>query len=352
MAETPTAARPDALRHADVPASLRRIAVVRALPGLGDALCVVPALRALRAAAPSATITLIGLPETRPLFARFPGYIDELLDFPGYPGLPERAPDVARLAAFLDAARARRFDLALQLHGSGPQSTAFTLQLGAARAAGFYPPEALPPKSGVWAAYPQHGHEIHRCLRVVELAGVPARGRALEFPLTAADRAALARLPGVPALRPGGYAVVHPGASVPERRWPAERFAIVVRALVERGLPVVLSGAEGERELTTMVATLAGVPVLDLAGQTDLGVLAALIADARLLVCNDTGVSHLAAALRTPSAVLFARTDVPRWAPIDQQLHRRVFRPDGSPPAVAELLAAVDALLVEVRNAR
>ncbi len=352
MLETLITARPDVTSRAATPASLRGIAVLRALPGLGDALCVVPALRALRAAAPAATISLIGLPETRPLFARFTAYVDELLDFPGYPGLPEREPDAAALADFLDLARGRLFDLALQLHGSGPQSTAFTLQLGAARTAGFYPADALPPETGVWAAYPAHGHEIHRCLRAVALAGVSPRGDALEFPLTASDRAALARLPGAATLRPGAYAVVHPGASVPERRWPVERFAAVVRALAARGLTVVLSGATGERDLTRTVATLAGVPVLDLAGQTDLGALAALIADARLLICNDTGVSHLAAALRTPSVVIFPRTDVERWAPLDRRLHRRVFHSDGAPPAVEEALAAVAALLAEGHDAR
>ena len=65
----------------------RAVLVMRALPGLGDLLCVTPALRALRAALPRARITLLGLPGTRGLIARYPHRVDDFIDFPGFPGL-------------------------------------------------------------------------------------------------------------------------------------------------------------------------------------------------------------------------------------------------------------------------
>jgi len=118
------------------------------------------------------------------------------------------------------------------------------------------------------------------------------------------------------------YVCLHPGASLATKRWSVQQFAQVGDSLAARGLPVVLTGNAAERELTQAVAGAMQAPSYNLAGCTSLPALAALLVCCRLLVCNDTGVSHLAAALQVPSVVLFSNSDPQRWAPLDRQRHR------------------------------
>lgn len=304
----------------------KRIAVFRALQ-LGDLLCALPVFRALRAAAPSAQITLVGLPWAAAFAARFPNYFDDFLPFPGAPGMPERSATSDEWSTFLTAAKQHRFDLALQLHGDGRYSNPVVAALGATRMAGFCRPDQMVADPNAFLVYPDHEPEIRRLLRLLELLGVPAQGDALEFPLTPLDTAEYEKAVGVqtPDARP--IAVLHPGARAAARRWPADRFAVLGDALAYHGLQIVLTGSGDEAQIAGDVAAQMHNPALDLTGLTSLGALAVLLSRARLLVCNDTGVSHLAAALRTPSVVIYTASSPERWAPLDTARHRAVCAP-------------------------
>lgn len=301
-----------------------RVAVVRALPGLGDFLCAVPALRSLRQALPYACIDVIGLPVTRPLAHRFPAYIDQLVAFPGFPGIPEVPADPRRLLTFLSRVRQTPYDLVLQMHGDGTNMNDFSLALGTSLVYGFHPAEAQPPRTGHFMPYDYAEPEVRRNLRLVQSMGAEPCGEHLEFPLSAMDAAELARIPGATGLEPGGYAVVNPGASAGDRRWLPEHFAAVADRLAAEGITPVLTGVYAEAALCAEVIDRMLLPAVDLSGQTSLGALAALISGAAIVVANDTGTSHLADALAVPSVVVFSGSDPRRWAPLDDRCHRVV----------------------------
>lgn len=307
-----------------------RVTVVRALPGLGDLLCAVPALRALR----EHHVTLIGLPQTRAIAERFGDLVDELLDFPGFPGIPEVALDPARTVAFLAAQQRRPADLVLQLHGSGVASNAFCELLGGRRVAGFTPRGTR--RGADFLPWVEEESEVLRPLRLLEHLGLPTAGRQTAFPVTADDEREAAAL-GVEA----PYAVLHPGSSLPDRRWPAERFAATADALHGRGLLPVITGTPDEAPIVADVVRRMRSPHRDVCGATSLGAMAALLRGARVTITNDTGTSHLAAAVSAPSVVLFMVTDPARWAPLDRTRHRPVRAPAG----VGDVLAEADGLL-------
>lgn len=112
---------------------------------------------------------------------------------------------------------------------------------------------------------------------------------------------------------PGPYLVLHPGATVPARRWPVHRCAEAVRALTAAGHRVLVTGAAGEKADT---AEVAGVDGVDLGGATSFAELAGVLAGAAAVIVGNTGPAHLAAAVGTPVVSLFAPV-VPavRWAP-------------------------------------
>jgi ADP-heptose:LPS heptosyltransferase len=297
-----------------------KIAIFRALQ-LGDLLCAIPAVRAIRGAYPEARIALIGLPWARQLAMRFARYFDGFLEFPGFPGLPERAPAMGAIPAFFEHAGRERFDLVLQMHGSGEITNPLAVLMGGALTAGFYRPGRYRPDPQRFFAWKDREHEVLRWLRLARELGIEPRGVELEFPLAEADWADWR------ALRLGDYAAIHAGSQLASRRWPAQRFAEVGDALAAEGLQVVLTGTMSEAPLTEEIRRAMREPAIDLAGRTTLGALGAVIAKARIVVCNDTGVSHIAAATRTPSVVIACGSDPARWAPLDRELHRVLAHP-------------------------
>ncbi|MGW5051876.1 glycosyltransferase family 9 protein [Actinokineospora sp. NPDC004072] len=303
------------------------ILVLRALK-LGDLLVAVPALRALRAHWPGERVLYACQPWLEPVL-RLTGSVDELLPVHGLEPLPERL---------------RGVDVAVNLHGAGPTSTEILDALDPVRRIGHAPAWPGPP----WR---DDLHERDRWCRLLTAHGIPADPTAFTL-----DH------PGVASPAPGAV-LVHPGAAYGSKRWPPDRFATVARTLRAAGHHVVVTGVERERELAEHVAAEAGADCL--AGRTPLDTLAALVADARLLISGDTGVAHLATAYRTPSVVLFGPVGPEQWGPPPTGPHRTLTHPtlrrgtpftnDPDPALLAitptEVLTAAETLLSTPRAA-
>ena len=163
--------------------------------------------------------------------------------------------------------------------------------------------------------YPLDLHEAHRHVRLFEHLGLPPGGPVdLGFDLRADDEQEHAATLAAHGLVPGGYAVLHPGASAATRRWPVSGYAQLGDALAGDGLAVVVTGVPGEREIAARLVAAMRAPAVDLTGATTLGGLGALLRDAAVLVGNDTGSAHLAAAVGGRSVTVFLPGDPVRWA--------------------------------------
>jgi ADP-heptose:LPS heptosyltransferase len=257
--------------------------VLRALK-LGDLLVAVPALHALRRAFPSHRLVYAG-----------PAWLADILELVGgYELLP----------AALDeplAEKAGAVDIAVNLHGRGPESNSLLASVNPARMIAHGAPAGGPP----WV---EQLHERERWTRLLRWHGIeadPSEVR-LERPRLSGPRAAGLRR----------AAVVHVGAAYGSRLWPEERFAAVASVLDGAGHPVVLTGSGEERDRALRVARQAGLPdTAVVAGEQSLAEFAAEVADAGVVVSADTGAAHLATAYSRPSVVLFGPAPPERWGP-------------------------------------
>jgi ADP-heptose:LPS heptosyltransferase len=300
-----------------------RVVVLRGL-GLGDLLTGVPALRALRAAYPRHELVLGAPAFLTPLIRLLDGIVDTVVD-------ADFRDRVGALPSVL-----RRPDVAVNLHGRGPESHAALLALDPGHLIAFRHPDGAH-DGPVWR---DDEHERVRWCRLLTESGIRAD-------------------PGDYLLRPpsdcvpaefADATIVHPGASAPARRWPVERWGAVVRHELRRGNEVIITGDANEAELAKAVASESGVGgERVVAGHTDVEELAALVCAADRVACGDTGIAHLATAFATPSVVVFGPTPPAYWGPPDNGRHvalwaGRTADPHADRPDSGLLAITVDAV--------
>ncbi len=298
----------------------RRVLVVR-LDNLGDVLLATPAIRALRRALPRAHLTLLASPAGAPVAPLDPD-LDSVLVYQAPWMDPDRQlpQDPSREASTIAEVRRRGYDAAVIFtsYHQSPLPAAYLCYLAGVplrHAASLDGPGSLLTSRH---RHPDRAlHEVERGLDLVAGIGVEPAGDDLVLQPRAVDLTAMGELVARQRVDGRPVVVIHPGCRCPSRTYPPEQFAAVaVRLSADLGARIIWTGSADEANWIERLRAKLAEPGVSLAGRTSLSELAALLAASDTLVTNNTGPMHVAAAVKTPVAALFALTNPPeQWHP-------------------------------------
>lgn len=286
------------------------------LDTLGDVLMTTPALRAIKEGRPDRRVTLLTSAAGAEAGLLVPEVDDVLVYDAAWLKRTAPRPDGALDRAFVAELRERHFDAAVifTVYTQSPLPAAMLVYLADVPLRLAHCRENPYQLLTDWVSEtePADGirHEVRRQLDLVASVGLRPSHERLSLRPTAEHRSHAAAM--LRSLDLGGapWVVVHAGASASSRRYPPELFARVVRALVrDHGVEVVFTGSTDELDLITDIQTSARVRTHSLVGRLSLGALAALIGCAPVLISNNTGPAHIAAAMGTAVVDLYALTN-------------------------------------------
>jgi ADP-heptose:LPS heptosyltransferase len=292
---------------------------------LGDIICALPAIQAVRGAYANAKLTLVtspgkrGMPGAHELLSGAP-WLDDLVVY--------HAEDIATLrqrVGFIKQLRQRKFDVWIELsHDLATLRVVFRNML-AARLAGARWAYGWRISTIRWAAQAQSEckifpGEVVRLIQVIEACGITAQEPRFPLPLT--EQHALPVDAVLNDFVPPGIApvAIAPGAKRSTNRWPLERYAEVAQALSQCGFFVVFVGGPGEKEACQRLASRIGPRALSLAGRLSPLESCEALRRCAFVVCNDSGVQHMAAAVSTPCVSIFSDQGIRgKWRPYGPQ---------------------------------
>jgi ADP-heptose:LPS heptosyltransferase len=293
------------------PEDVRNVCVYR-IGNMGDLLCALPAMSAVRRQYSSARFVLL----TSPGLPGLPGgpgvlgsvtWIDEFIEY--FPADLSRLKVARRIVSNL---RGRRFDVFIELPNDQARmrtlfrNALFARVIGARWARGW---SVATIKVGLQRQSEEFEFpdETKRLLEVVRRCGIPTEGIEFRLPLGVRDRDVADRLLtslGIGSDTP--LIALAPGAKRPDNRWPLDRFAAVARELLKRGFHVIVVGSKDESESAKQLCEMAGPDCVSIVGRTSISESAAILERCRLAVCNDSGVQHLASSVGTPTVAIFS----------------------------------------------
>jgi ADP-heptose:LPS heptosyltransferase len=327
-------------------ATVRRVLFIRT-DRLGETLLNLPAIAALKAALPSAALTVLIQPSLRDLFTTARG-VDKVLMYEE----EDRRGWLVRAIRLSSILRPHHFDLAIisnpkkELHLAA-WLAGIPIRVGYAR------------KGGRWLLTHRlddrkalgERHEVEYNLDLIRALGLPTTIPPWQLPRFDREQAEVIQLLQRQGIKPSEpFIAVHPWTSNPLKQWPADRFQTLIRQCVERlRIQVVIIGGLEEASQSKEVLP-AAVPVGDLTGRLTLRQLAALLQISQVLVSNDSGPVHLASAVGAKTVVLFGTpnpaTGPGRWGPYGEG-HRVVWKPTMEAIGVEDVFDLVQQALTD-----
>ena len=287
---------------------VNKVLLVR-LRSIGDTVLSTPSLYALRRFLPNAQIDILIEDWVAPVLDGHP-HVDNVL-------VLERGGVISR-ARVARQIRSTGYDVVYNLHG-GTTATFLTRATGARHRVGLKSYQyahlhnhQAPSPLVLWGQ--QKTHSVEQQLALLGWTGVPVTDRPrthLAVTQKAADVINQRLAQG--GLYDGDIALIHPATAFATKQWATQNFARVAEWLAERGIASVAVGAPQDREILKSLLEQAAVPITSL--DLSLPEVAALAARSRIFVGNDSGIAHIAAAVGTPSVVIFGSSNVAHWRP-------------------------------------
>jgi ADP-heptose:LPS heptosyltransferase len=278
---------------------------------LGDIICALPAMKAVRDAYPNAKLTLVsspgkrGMPGAQELLSGAP-WLDDLIVY--------YAEDIAtrqQRVSLIKQLRQKKFDIWIELSQDLTTLRTVFRNMLVARLAGAHWAYGWRISTIRWAAHAQSEYktfpnEVVRLIHALEACGISAQEH--HFPLPLNDQHASAVDAVLNGFVPSGIApvAIAPGAKRSLNRWPLERYAEVALALSQGGFFVVFVGGPGEEEACQRLASRVGPRALSLAGRLSTLESCEALRRCAFVICNDSGVQHMAAAVSTPCISIFS----------------------------------------------
>lgn len=294
---------------------LKRILAIR-LDNIGDVVMVGPALRSLKQAYPEAQLTLMASPSGSQVAPLLP-WVDDVFTWRAvWQDISDDVPvDTGKEYELFELLKQRHFDAAFIFTSfkQSPHPPAYACYMAEIPIRVGQTKEFGGGTLSHWVMPPDEDcYQVERNLHLLREVGIPASDSRMELRVPEDDQARARAILAQLGLEGQPYLVLAPGASASARRYPEIRYAEAARQLAKTGLPVVITGGPrevGNYPILEKLAAETDLPIYFTMGSTTLNEMAGIISQAALVIANNSGAMHFAAAFNRPSVLLYSGTE-------------------------------------------